>query len=109
MQRGLPCGQLRHGTRFATCNPLETLTRHFYTEWSKIQKEKKTDTTTRRISISLEMFGQIRNGGKVVVAAGNKSGMEARGLKMRRISHPLHLLTQTFVLEIKVCSLAQHL
>lgn len=63
---------------------------------------------TRRISTSLEMFGQTRNGGKVVVA-GKKTGIESRWLKMRRITHPLHLLTQTFVLKIKVCSLEQHL
>lgn len=108
MQRGLPCGQLRHGTRFTTCNPLETLTRHFYKEWSRFRKKKKTDMMTRRISLSLEMFGQTRNGGRVV-AGRKKTGVEARGLKMSRISHPLHLLTQTFVLEIKVCSLVQHL
>lgn len=42
MQRWLPCGQLRHGTRFPTCNPLETLTRHFFIKIG-VDSERKED------------------------------------------------------------------
>lgn len=108
MQRGLPCGQLRHGTRFPTCNPLETLTRHFFIKIGVDSERKEDRYNDKKNKYIPGMFGQTRNGGKVVVA-GKKTGIESRCLKMRRITHPLHLLTQTFVLKIKVCSLEQHL
>lgn len=43
MQRELSCGQLRHRTRFTTCNPLKSLTRHFFFIKNGVDSERKED------------------------------------------------------------------
>lgn len=73
MQRELSCGQLRHGTRFTTCNPLETLTRLFFIK-NGVGSERKEDRyNDKKNKYILGNVWANKEWGKVVVARKNRN------------------------------------